>query len=82
MKRRHAQSLVAEWAAYGVSEAECRQAAPWAFTNWPEKPTRPPARPLALPEDQHPRYHPAQPHKPPAAFLSDATAALAEYALL
>ena len=82
MKRKQVQRLVAEAAEYGVTEAECRELAPWAFRNWPEKRTAPPARPLPLPEDVCRRYTPAQRSRPPAAFLSDATAALAEYALL
>ena len=50
MKRRHAQALVAEWAAYGVTEAECREFAPWAF---PEPPVvKTPAGCATLPEDR------------------------------
>ena len=44
----HIRDLVAKWEAYGVPEAEQRQAAPWAFVE-PVEPPKPGCR--LLPED-------------------------------
>ena len=89
MKRRHAQALVAEWAAYGVTEAECREFAPWAF---PEPPAvKTPAGCATLPEDRLTAYNPLstpvtrdkprrQYRQIDPAMFERAVAALAEFA--
>ncbi|TQE92595.1 MAG: hypothetical protein FKY71_19690 [Spiribacter salinus] len=82
MKRKHAQRLVAEAAEYGVSEAECREFAPWAFTGWPKQADSQPRKPLPLPEDRLRDYTRQSAPVGRSAPNWDARAALAEYGML